>query len=57
MVSLNQPHAEQELAQARAQVESLTIALITERRQRLDLENEASKLRDYVVSLGGDFDQ
>lgn len=57
MVSLNQTHAEQELAQARAQVESLTIALITERRQRLDLENEASKLRDYVVSLGGDFDQ
>ena len=57
MVSLNQPPAEQELAQARAQIESLTIALITERRQRLDLENEASKLRDYVVSLGGDFDQ
>lgn len=57
MVSLNQTHAEQELAQAHAQIESLTIALITERRQRLDLENEASKLRDYVVSLGGDFDQ
>ena len=57
MVSLNQTHAEQELAQARAQIESLTIALITERRQRLHLENEVRKLSDYVASLGGDLAQ